>query len=137
MALLTRAQILSADDLKREEVSVPEWGEDAKVIVREPSAAELDDYNESLYNRRYSGGKIEVTANYVNARAKLLARCVIDADGTRLFTDNDAVALGRKSPRVIGRLFDTIQRLGMVSDESVDDAEKNSESVPTEGSITD
>lgn len=117
---LSRDAILGADDLQYEDLDVPEWG--GIVRVRSLSGAERDNYEASM---RLQRGK-EFIANMANVRAKLVVRCVVDEDGKRLFTDNDAPALGEKSAAALDRVFEVAARLSRLSDEDVDELAGNS-----------
>lgn len=119
---LSRDAILGADDLEYEELDVPEWG--GTVRVRSLSGAERDAYEASM---RLQRGK-EFIANMANIRAKLVAKCVVDENGERIFTDNDAPALGEKSASALDRIFEVAARLSRISDEDVEELGKASES---------
>jgi hypothetical protein len=107
-----RESILAADDLPRREVPTPEWAKfGAKSVwVRGLTAAERDDYEQSLTERAEDGG---VRAKVVqhNIRAAFVARVIVDAQGVRVFTDKDIEALGNKSAAVIDRLWDVGREL--------------------------
>jgi hypothetical protein len=49
--------------------------------------------------------------NFVNLRARLLVRCICDADGKRLFADGDVEQVAGLPARVIDPLFEVAQRL--------------------------
>ncbi len=123
MALLTKEQIL-ATDLKEEVVPVPEWG--GEVRVRACMACERDEYESSLVTTKVVDDKTETQENFKNAKARLVVKCVLDADGKRMFTDADADALGGKLAGVIDRLFQKIQDLSGMSRKAQKVAEKNS-----------
>lgn len=116
-----RSLILDASDIETREVHVPEWG--TTVFVRGMTAAERDGFEaESLKGK---GNKKEV--NFANMRARLLVRCLVDADGERIFTERDADALGRKSVKAVQRLYDVAADLSALSPEDVEDLVGNSE----------
>ena len=47
--------------------------------------------------------------------------CVlVDEKGTRLFNDNDAYALGRKSSKYIDMVFEVAQKLNGISDDDIE-----------------
>lgn len=114
--MLTKEQILSADDLKREKVSVPEWG--GHVWIRVMSGAERDGFEQGIVQ----GNRTNLT----NIRAKLAALTVCDENGLRLFTDVDVIALGKKSAAALDRIFAAAQRLNGISGKDVEELEKNS-----------
>ena len=118
MSILTREAILSAKDLKTETVRVPEWGGD--VIVSTMTAASRDAWEMSLVTEEK--GKI----NTANFSARLLAHCVVNERGERIFTEKDALELGKKSARAMNRCVKVIQRLNALTDSDLEDAKGNS-----------
>lgn len=121
MALLSRADILKADDLKTETVEVPEWG--GSCIVSTMSGAGRDAYEESLFDVAADGS---MTRNISNVRAKLLSASIVDESGKLLFSAADIVALGAKSVKPIDRLYDVANRMNAASDDDVEVLAKNS-----------
>jgi hypothetical protein len=111
--MLTKDDILKADDLPREEVACPEWG--GSVFVRVMSGTERDRF-EGAYSRDA----------YNDTRARLAALTVCDAEGRPLFSEADIPSLGRKSSAVLDRIFDVAKRLNALSGDDVDRLEKNS-----------
>lgn len=126
MEQLTRDQVLSASDLQKERVEVPEWK--GFVWVRGLTALERDRYDESLLKR--VKGRTVVDA--AGARARLVALTVTNEAGEQLFTDRDVDALNAKSAAPIDRLFTVAQRLSGVTEEMIEDLVKNSESVQSD-----
>jgi hypothetical protein len=117
---LRREDILNAPDILYEAVEVPEWG--GTVRIRGLTGSERDEFEASIIQRR---GK-DIEANLKNIRAKLVSLAAVDEEGNRIFTEEDVVALGRKSARVLDRLFSVAQRLSGLSSEDVEDLAKNS-----------
>ncbi|MFE0101152.1 hypothetical protein [Streptomyces sp. NPDC059009] len=113
--LLSRDQILKVDDLKTEDVDVPEWG--GSVRLRMLTGAERDSFEQSMIDTR--GGKQKT--NLANFRARLIARCVVTDTGERMFSPPDIDALGRKSAAALGRLFDACQRMNGFSAADVEE----------------
>jgi len=134
--VLTKMEILSAQDLKQETVPVPEWSPDGVVIVREATALERDAYEESLLrptlNKR--GERAELKTDFRNSKARLVVKCIIDERGDRIFQDEDAEALGRKSAAVIDRIFQVVRRLSGMTLESKQEIEGNSDGAQNESS---
>jgi hypothetical protein len=118
--MLTRDQILQADDLPCEEVEVPEWG--GSVFVRTMTGTEHDAYNAE------APVDDEGERSLANFRARMCVRCLVDADGNRLFQDGEAAALGERSTRALGRVFEVIARLNGLDEEEI---VKNSEAAPS------
>lgn len=126
--MLTRDQILAADDLKTEIVKIPEWG--GEIRVRSMTAADRDEYEQSMVASR---GPDE-NANMRNVRARLMAVCVVDDAGRRLFTEADVEALGAKGAKAVQRVFKVAARLNALTADDVDELAKNSDADPSEGS---
>lgn len=112
---LSRDQILAAKDLKTEVVKVKEWG--GEVIVTMMDGEGRDLFESSLQ----TDGKRDLK----NFRAKLLAFCIVDDKGERLFSESDIVALGKKSAAVLTRLADAATRLNKMSEADVEELAKN------------
>lgn len=109
MGLLTAKDILAANDLEPVVLEIPEW--DGSVRVRGATAAEMDAYDQSIMKTKVGeSDNIEVESNLDNAKARLVAKCLVDEDGERLFDDSpeDAEKLGRKSVVAINRIFQKI-----------------------------
>jgi len=119
VAVLTRDAILQAQDLPTERVFVEEWG--GEVIVRGLTAAERDQFEQSIVETR---GK-DTRVNLRNIRAKLVTLCVVDEEGKRLFKDEDAELLGRKSAVALNRIFEVAQRLSGLRPEDVEELAGN------------
>lgn len=119
--LLSREAILGAEDMKYDIVDCPEWG--GKVRVRGLLATERDAYEASVV---LNAGTETQRYQLIGARARMVAKCCVDAKGARLFTDEDVDALGNKNAKPIDRLFDKIQELSGMTKKAVADAQKNS-----------
>ena len=119
MALLTRDAILQAQDLPTERVVVPEWN--GEVLVRALTGAERDAFEQSIVEQRGKSTRM----NLQNLRAKLVALTVVDEEGKRLFSDEDAKLLGQKSAAALNRIFEVAQRLSGLRPEDVEELTGN------------
>ena len=99
-------------------MDVPEWG--GTVRVRMMTGTERDAFEAGTVTRH--GKKIET--NLVNIRARLVALCVIDETGARLFSEADAVALGQKSGAALNRVFSEAKQLNALTEEAAAAAEE-------------
>lgn len=115
MALLSREEILSADDLKTKDVHVPEWG--GEVRIRALTGEERDKFEASTVQTR--GNKTK--QNVENFRARLVSLCIINEQGQRMFNPADVRALGRKSVAALQRVFNACNELNGLSDEDVEE----------------
>jgi hypothetical protein len=120
MPILTREQILAANDIVRETVSVPGWG--GEVIVQGLTGKERDVYEAAIMRIKGTDAQLIMA----NARAKLVAMSIVDETGKRLFEDTDVAALGQKSAESLQRVFDVAQRLSGLSKQDMEDLTKNS-----------
>lgn len=116
MNVLTRADILKCADLPRVRLEIPEWGGD--VFVRSMTALEKDRYDAEVIAARNDADRLS------GWRVRTALRCTVDDTGTRLFSDEDIESLGGKSSAPIMRIFDKVQELSKVSEDSAS-AEKN------------
>jgi hypothetical protein len=121
---LSRDDILKAEDRRTEEVQVPEWG--GTVLVQGMSGQQRDEFEASMLVRR--GG--QMVTDVANVRAKIVAWCVVDDDGQRLFTASDVDALGRKSAAALNRVHDVATRLSGLRDEDVEELTGNFGAAP-------
>lgn len=125
MKILNRAEILAAQDLKTETVNVPEWG--GAVILQGGTGEERDTFEESIMVGKGQNRDV----NTKRLRVKLLAKSIVDAAGSKLFSESDIEALSRKSAVVIERLFKVAQRLWGLSKEDVDSLVGESKAGPS------
>lgn len=102
-----REQILSADDLPREEVKTDEWAPFGVpfVYVRGLSGSERDEYEQTLVDLG-NDGTPRRRKDLHNVRAGLAARVIVDEAGERVFEDKDVAALGKKNAAVLDRICD-------------------------------
>lgn len=133
MALLTRAQIDTADDRNWEDVEVPEWKGSVRILGL--SGTERDAYEASMV-RMGSQGNVQ-GVNLLDASARLLAKCLVDEDFQRLYTDKEVKALGQKNGAVIKRLYKEAQRLSGLGKKATEDAAGNSEPAQSGSSTSD
>lgn len=118
--MLTRDQILGCQDIKIQEVPVPEWG--GSVFVKSLTGKELDAYQAGIVKMR--GDKVQ-GVNMDNMRARMCAMAICDADGKRLFSDSDVELLAAKNSGALNRVFLVVQQLSGLTDEELKETSKN------------
>lgn len=128
MGILTRKQILQADDIKIETVPVPEW--DGEVIVRTMTGTDRDIWDNLLF----AEGKEDFLDN---TRARLCACTIIDANDKLIFSEDDIIELGKKSSLALNRVFDVAKRLNGLGSEEIEELAKNSAETQGEDSNSD
>ena len=131
MSTLTREAILAATDTCIERVAVPEWG--GEVSVRSLTGAERDWLEGQIVQRTGKTG----TINNENLRAKLCTMTLCDADGQRLFTEQDMTALAAKSAAALDRVFQVAARLSGLRDEDLVEAARSFAPARSDGSPSD
>jgi len=136
--MLTRDDILKAEDMAIERVDVPEWSpngskDDAFVFVRNMTGHERDAFEKTIFTQR---GKKQIL-NMENFRAKLFVHSVCDDKGELLFTDSDVKDLSGKSAAPLQRVFDVASRLSGISSRDVEELTEELEESPFEDSASD
>lgn len=119
---LNRQAILSSDDIKYEDVPVPEW--DGVVRIRGLTSGERDALEASCMVQE---GKKQKFSS-LNFRAKLVVKSAVNEDGSPIFTEHDAIELARKSAGAVNKLAEVAMKLSRITDEDVEELAKNSES---------
>lgn len=116
MGLLTKAAILAAEDLKHEDVPVPEWGGEVRVCTM--TGTQREAFGASLMG---ADGKSDMGT----FRVKMVVCCVVGEDGEQLFTADDVQALNRKSGAALERVFAAASKLNGMAADSVETAQGN------------
>jgi hypothetical protein len=121
--MLTKEQILAADDITRESLDVPEWG--GTIQIRVMSGTQRDKFEQAFSADRYN-----------NTRARMAVYSVCDEAGKHLFDESDIPALGAKSSAILDRIFPVAMRVNKMGTDEIQELEKNSGASPSAGSPT-
>jgi hypothetical protein len=107
-----------ARDFKVVTLNIPAWGGD--VNLRTMTAEQRDAYSASI---RVDP---EDKPNMANFRARLVARCLCDRDGKRLYDDPEKAAkeIGAGSSPTIELMFDAARKLNGLTDDDIDELVK-------------
>jgi len=119
---LTREETLAADDLEARDLCIPEWG--GWVRIRTLTAAEKDDLEIGMVMDT-TNGKVGETKRLDNIRARFVAAAMVDQEGRKMYSARDIKALGKKSARALSRIFTAVQEMNGISDDDVEEMEKN------------
>jgi len=114
--VLTAEAILSADDKRIVSVEVPEWG--GIVYLRTITGRERDEFESAALDASKRG-------DLRGLRAFLLALCICNEDGERIFKDDDAPKLAQKNAAVLDRLFTRAQELNALTERDINEIQKN------------
>lgn len=131
-APLTRDAFRQLAKQKRRTVRVdlPWLGAGAHTYVLVPTARERDAFEATLVTG--TGKKAQLSTD--NVRARMLVRWVSDADGTRLFGDNEADAMGELGAKTVDAIYRAIQRESGITDDDVEELAGNSGAARSAGS---
>lgn len=129
MGILTREQIQAVDDLcsRIVQVDVPEWG--GSVNIRPMDVRELDEYSNEAMRSKATGMR--------DFRTRLVAYCLCDEQGNRLFTEKDIDALAGKSGTVMDRLYRACDELNDIGPKKIEDIAGNSPAGQSDSSSSD
>lgn len=131
MKVLSRSDILNADDTKIEPCDVPEWG--GVVLVKGLTGYERDQFEASILKQRKDG---QFVPTLDNVRSKLVVKATVDEDGKALFSEGDIFDLGQKSAAALQRVWAKARELSGLSDEDVESLVGNSNADQSEGSTS-
>lgn len=113
--MMTAAEILGKKTRAPRVVDIPEWAD--TVLVRRLGAAERFAFHQ------YQAGLPPDSFDHV---AMLVALTLVDAEGTRLFTDADVKALNEQDPDVLLRIFRAAMEHNRIGDQEVEKAKGES-----------
>ena len=119
--------LLTFDDIKdlvdREHVDhpVPAWGGTVRLAVM--SGEDRDAWDLQMVSWDEQGNAKFKPAE--NMRADLVARCWVDENYQRVVTKKQVVLLGQKSGIVLDELYDICKKLNKITDDEIDELEKN------------
>lgn len=116
--MLTRDQILSAQDLNVEEVEVKEWG--GKIRLRCLTGKEREDLAQLFVEAQQK--KQSIVPFY---KERLLIMSIVDQNNDNIFKESDIEALSNKNPIVLQRLFDVAQKLSGLAEAELEEVKKN------------
>ncbi len=113
LRILTAAEILGAQDIVREEVPTPEWGDGTGVVVQSMTADQrFAYYQASSITKRDERGipRAEVRLDW-NATVALIVCSVVNEQGEPVFSTDQVEQLGMKNSAVIERIGEVARRL--------------------------
>jgi len=116
MKLLTRDNILAAK-LKTKKIDIPEWN--GSVIIREPTAMERSEYELLCTKAVTDDEAIKII------RGVCAAKCLVNENDERLFSDKDIEKLHKTSANALDRIIDVYREISLVGDEQIEIAAKN------------
>jgi len=92
------------------------------------TGAERDSFERQALERSKKGTSLE------NIRARFAVLTLVDENGQRLFSDDDADALGQKSAKALDRILPVAQRLNGMGSADLETLKKTSSRIGLNGS---
>ncbi|QKY79504.1 tail assembly chaperone [Streptomyces phage Lizz] len=135
MALVTKQQISDAVDRKWEDVPVPEWGGDVRLMELSAADRGYIEAGSVVANGQTPQLRVESLKVY---REKLVGMAMVDENFQRIYSNKEisAGALGVKSGAVIERLAAKVQEMSGMGRYAVKEAEGNSDAAPSDSSAS-
>lgn len=135
---LNRDDIVGAKDYRTVDVKVNEWRpegvtEDAYVKVRPMTAGQRARYESAMVELHQTNKNFDKIGEY---GLKVVAWCVVDEEGKRIFNDADVKQLEQKSSAPILRIRDAALKLSGMGSEAVDEAAEDFGETPENASST-
>lgn len=115
--VLNKSEVLSSVDCKYEDIYVNEWDGEVRLWVL--TAGERLVYESSFF----SDGKVNFEKG--NGPVELVALCMRDENGNRLFDDDHIDELKSKNATVISTIFEKCVKINWLDVKSVADVKKN------------
>ena len=121
MSMIDKQAIFAADDLRLEEVPVPEWP-CGTLYVRMMTGIERDQWEGLVQKRTNGNGK---SIDLVGIRALLVALTAVDQDGNRVFDEDDVDQLQSKTAAVLDRIAGVAMASHGIGEKDIDDLKKS------------
>ncbi len=119
---LSREETLAADDIETRDLYTPEWGGWMRICTL--TAYEKDELEVGMVLAT-TNGKSGKAKRIDNIRARFVAAAAVDQKGGKLYSARDVAALGKKSAPALSRIFAAVQEMNGISDDDVEEMEKN------------
>ena len=135
MALVTKAQISAAVDRRWEDVPVPEWGGEVRLMSLSAADRGYIEAGSVVANGQNPQLKVESLKVY---REKLVGMSMVDENFERLYTNKEIAAgeLGKKDGAIIERLAAKVQELSGMGRFAKKEIEGNSDAAPSGSSAS-
>ncbi len=131
---LSREETLAADDIETRDLYTPEWG--GWMRIRTLTAYEKDELEVGMVLAT-TNGQVGKGKRIDNIRARFVAAAAIDQKDEKLYSDSDVAALGKKSAPALSRIFAAVKEMNGISDDDVEEMEKNFGGGQSDSSATD
>lgn len=119
---LSADEFLNHDDCKTEEITLP--GYEGSVFIRTIFGPEWSAFEASLVDEDGKATRLE------NIHARFAVLVLADESGKRMFQDNQAGSLARKSAATLNFIWDRGRKLNGLDKDAMERLEGNSEETP-------
>ncbi len=132
MTIASREALLKLCERRYSTVEIPE--RDISIRIQSLSEAEKSQYETCLIAKN---GRGIMRERLQDATRRLIALCVVDEDGKRIFSDSDLSAIANLDSYISSRIYDACQEHCGFNKGDIDETVKNSEEISVDDSITD
>ena len=115
MAEFDKPTFLSASDLRSETVTIKRWK--LSGVLREWTGIERDEYVTAI--ERWRDPQTKAVPDRI-VKAAVVAACLYDDQGRRIFSFDDAPALAKKSHAVVNGLFERAVKLNALGEDEIE-----------------
>jgi len=112
-------QIQQANDLKKKQVDVPEWG--VKITLQEMTGFQRAEFEQEVSKLTDSGDSKDT----VRMMALVIVCSAVSDDGSPAFTHNDIDVLAGKSLSVITALSQEAMKLASMTEDDIEELQGN------------
>jgi len=132
MTIASREALLKLCERRYSTVEIPE--REISIRIQSLSEAEKSQYETCLIAKN---GRGIMRERLQDATRRLIALCVVDEDGKRIFSDSDLSAIANLDSYISSRIYDACQEHCGFNKGDIDDTVKNSEGISVDDSTTD
>ena len=132
MTIASREALLKLCERRYSTVEIPE--RDISIRIQSLSEAEKSQYETCLIAKN---GRGIMRERLQDATRRLIALCVVDEEGKRIFLDSDLSAIANLDSYISSRIYDACQEHCGFNKGDIDETVKNSEEISVDDSTTD
>lgn len=132
MTIASREALLKLCERRYSTVEIPE--RDISIRIQSLSEAEKSQYETCLIAKN---GRGIMRERLQDATRRLIALCVVDEDGKRIFSDSDLSAIANLDSYISSRIYDACQEHCGFNKGDIDETVKNSEEISVDDFTTD
>ena len=132
MTIASREALLKLCKRRYSTVEIPE--RDISIRIQSLSEAEKSQYETCLIAKN---GRGIMRERLQDDTRRLIALCVVDEEGKRIFSDSDLSAIANLDSYISSRIYDACQEHCGFNKGDIDETVKNSEEISVDDSTTD